>query len=174
MKIHLKTFKISFLFIFIPCLFSCIDKSESPEMSVERYVDLLKTGKYEHWELPEFSSKDISKLLSYRNEQQKIKNFPTNPISSYLTEESTLGMYILWTIESVRAKSLGSEFLTGSFPSQNPIVENRISFELIEQNLQVQQEIADRYIIWWESNKMKDFSEFDQIDPLEDTSYRWH
>src|SRR5687767_12331257 len=107
---------------------SCEDKSESPKMGVERYVELLKAGKYDNMELPDFSSKDIPELLSYRDETDLITGFPINRISSSLTLECTLGMYILWTVESIRARSVGSEFLIGTFPSQNPVVENREDF----------------------------------------------
>jgi len=33
---------------------------------------------------------------------------------------------------------------------------------------------AKAYFDWWENNKQKDFSEFNFIDPLKDTGYRWH
>lgn len=152
----------------------CKDESESPNMSVERYVELLKAGKYEHWQLPNFSSNDIPKLLNFRNEKQIIEGFPVNTLSSSLTPECTLGVYVLWTIESIRARSIGSKFLMGTFPSQNPVVKDRQSLEFVEQTDLIQQKIADSYFDWWESNKSKDFSEFNQIDPLEKTKFRWH
>ena len=170
----MKQLQSAVFFVLLSIFFGCEDKSESPKMSVERYVEQLKAGKYDNMELPDFSSEDIPKLLSYRNETELITDFPVNFISSSVTQEVTLGMYVLWTIESIRARSIGSEFLVGTFPSQNPVVKNREDFEYIEQNQQVLKEVADSYFEWWESNKAQDFSEFHQIDPLGTTAYRWH
>lgn len=163
------------VFCIILLVFSgCQDESDPSKMSVERYVDLLKAGKYDYWELPSFTSRDIPALLSYRNDVQPITDFPVNPISSSVTNGCTLGMYILWTIESIRAQAMESEFLVGTFPSQNPVVKNRETLEYIEPNPQVQKEVADSYFQWWESNGMRNFSEFHKTDPLEATGYRWH
>ena len=170
----MKQLQSAVFFVLLSIFFGCEDKSESPKMSVERYVEQLKAGKYDNMELPDFSSEDIPKLLSYRNETELITGFPINYISSSLTQECALGMYVLWTVESIRARSIGSEFLVGTFPSQNPVVKNREDFEYIEQNQQVLKEVADSYFEWWESNKIQDFSEFHQIDPLGTTAYRWH
>ena len=165
---------IAIFLLFLLVFAGCKDESESPNMSVERYVELLKTGKYDDWKLPAFSAKDIAELLAYRNDTRMISNFPVNPISSSWNPEISLGMYVLWTIESIRAGAVESEGLIGSFPSQNPVVKNRYDFSFIEQNPQVQTAVADAYFEWWEGNKGKDFSQFHQIDPLGSTDYRWH
>lgn len=170
MKGTVLTIFLLFLLVFA----GCKDQSESPNMSVDRYVELLKAGKYEHSQLPDFSSKDIPKLLTYRNENSTIVGFPVNTLSSSLTRECSLGIYVLWTIESIRAKSIGSPYLFGSFPSQNPVIEMREDRRYIEQNQQIQTAVADAYFEWWESNKGKDFSQFHQIDSLGSTEYRWH
>tara|TARA_R110002020_G_scaffold235416_1_gene447581 strand:- start:1310 stop:1822 length:513 start_codon:yes stop_codon:yes gene_type:complete len=170
MRVLRFSISIFLLLIFI----GCEDKSEPTKMDVERYVNLLKAGDYDHWELPKFNSTDIPKLLSYRNETVLISDYPINWISSAWFPECSLGMYILWTVESIRARSIGSELLIGTFPSQNPFVENRVNLEYFEQTTELQQEVADSYFEWWESNKDKDFVEFDEIDPLADTEYRWH
>jgi len=170
----MKAFQLTTSIVILLVLIGCEDKSESPDMSVDRYVDLLAAGKYDHWELPDFTSRDIPKLLTYRDETQLITGFPVNGISSSLTPECSLGMYILWTVESIRARSIGSKFLVGSFPSQNPVIKNRENSEYLDQSAQLQQEVANFYYDWWESNKDKNFAEFDEIDPLADTDYRWH
>ena len=160
------------LFIFISC-----DKSEeefSKEVNVVQYVDLLIRGKYSAVELPSFTEADIPQLLEYRNSRQKISNFPTNWISSYWTEESTLGIYVLWTIESIRAVAVDSELLTGRFPSQNPVVGTRSTpFEMVpdEESLDV---VAEAYMDWWQKNRDIDFEQFKTIDPLLETGLKWH
>jgi hypothetical protein len=144
-------------------------------MDVETYIELLKTNQYDSLNLPSFTYMDISALLQYRNETQIITNFPHNPISSLYGPECKLGMYILWTIESIRAVSINSEYLIMRFPSQNPILALRVSDELNLVSDNASHTIAaDAYFDWWENNKNKDFDDFKNIDPLEDVDYRWH
>jgi hypothetical protein len=169
----MKLFHPLLLIVLLLAFVSC-DNSETPNLSVERYVELLKEGKYESSELPDFSSKDIPKLLAYRNETVSISGFPVNYISSSITPECTLGMFVLWTVESIRARSAKSEFLVGTFPSQNPVVRNRENLEFPDQSSQVQKVVADSYFVWWENNKNNDFAKFSGIDPLADTDFRWH
>jgi len=142
-------------------------------MTVKKYVDLLKEGKYKFRELPNFTYEDISDLLEYSKETQRITNFPVNMISSFAMPECSLGLYILWTIESIRARAINSEKLIGSFPSLNPIVQKREAPFDSEFDVSVQEIISIAYQNWWEANKDKDFDEFKQIDPLEETGYRW-
>ncbi len=160
--------------LLISCLGCANNESDPPKMSVDHYVDLLKAGKYDHWELPLFTSKDIPDLLAYRDEAQLITDFPINGISSFWLPECALGMYVLWTIESIRARAINSEYLIGTFPSQNPVVEKKDDLKGIEQDNEVRATIADSYFDWWETNKNKDFNEFKQIDPLTNTEFRWH
>ncbi len=87
----------------------------------------------------------------------------------------TLGMYVLWTVESIRAVSINTEYLVGRFPSQNPILAYRDSvymklvFDDASHKL-----AAQAYYDWWENNKQKDFSEFKSVDLLATTKYKWH
>jgi hypothetical protein len=153
------------------------DKDESEDLNnvgVDRYVELLKEGKYDSLELPEFTHKDIPALLEYRNETQMIKDFPINEVSSLWLPECKLGMYVLWTIESIRAVAIDSEYLIGRFPSQNPIVQKSEEPFDIEDENEVHEIISKAYYDWWENNKDKEFNEFENIDPLIETEYRWH
>lgn len=78
-------------------------------LSVEKYVELLETGKYDTIGLPSFTYKDIPGLLKYRNNKQIIIDFPVNPFSSFAGYECKLGVYVLWTIESIRAVAINKE-----------------------------------------------------------------
>jgi hypothetical protein len=101
--------------------------------------------------------------------------FPHNPFSSLYGPDCKLGIYVLWTIESIRAVSIESEYLIMGFPSQNPILALRDSDELNLVSDDLSHTIAaDAYFDWWENNKNKDFDDFKNIDPLEETEYRWH
>jgi len=84
-------------------------------------------------------------------------------------------MYVLWTIESIRAVAIQSDRLIMRFPSQNSILALRNSTEmkLVDDNLSL--EIAAKaYCDWWENNKQKDFNDFKNVDPLAGTIYKWH
>ena len=172
----MKTLKILILCVSLFSIVGC-DKDESEELKnldVEKYVEQLKNGEYESFDLPEFTYKDIPALLEYRNENQIITDFPHNGISSLWMPECSLGMYILWTIESIRAVAIDSEFLIGRFPSQNPIVQQREEPFDLESGNEIQEMISKAYYDWWEDNKHKNFDNFKNIAPLSDLDYRWH
>jgi hypothetical protein len=171
----MKTLKTFILLIAIVGLISCDDNKEISNLTVDRYVELLKANQYDSINLPAFTYNDIPALLKYRNETQVITNFPHNGISSLYAPDCTLGMYVLWTIESIRAVSINSEYLIMRFPSQNPILALRDSTELkLVYDETSHQTIAKSYYDWWENSKQKNFNEFKNIDPLAETKYRWH
>jgi hypothetical protein len=143
--------------------------------SVETYIAQLKANKVSSDNLPSLTHQDIPILLENRNDTQIITNFPRNLISSYYQPECTVGMYILWTIESIRAVSINSQFLIQRFPSQNPILTLRNSTELKLISDSASHLIAAQaYYDWWTKNKSKDFDTFKNIDPLNSTDYKWH
>ncbi|PZX53084.1 uncharacterized protein DUF4943 [Algoriphagus ratkowskyi] len=170
----MKTLKTLITCLFLLTFLGCEDDSDPSTITVERYVELLKKGKYDADQLPEFSSGDIPALLAYRNESQLIKDFPVNTLSSSLTVECTLGMFVLWTIESIRARAINSKYLFHTFPSQNPVVEKKEDLVGIQQSDAVRGIVAQSYFDWWETNKNKDFDEFKEIDPVTTTPFRWH
>jgi len=152
----MKTLKIIIFFIFLISILGC-DKNESKDLKnldVEKYVEQLKKGEYESFDLPEFTYKDIPALLEYRNESQIITDFPHNGISSLWMPECSLGMYILWTIESIRAVAIDSEYLIGRFPSQNPIVQQREEPFDLKSGVEIQEIISSAYYDWWEGTSM--------------------
>ena len=173
----MKTLKLFLVLISFTALISC-KKSESEvktNLSVERYIELLKANQYDSSYLPAFTYQDIPALLKYRNETQIITNFPHNGISSLYAPDCTLGMYVLWTIESIRAVAIQSGYLIMGFPSQNPILALRVADELsLIYSTESHQIAAKAYFDWWENNKQKNFNEFKNIDPLKSTDYRWH
>lgn len=162
------------MLISITCLIGC-SKDEISNITVDNYIDLLKSNQFESRTLPEFTYNDIPKLLEYRNDTQKISNFPCNPISSLWQTECTLGIYVLWTIESIRAVSINSKLLEFNFPSHNPIlaIRNSIEMELVTDD-ESRNAAAKSYYDWWIDNEKKDFDSFNNIDPLANTNYKWH
>jgi len=102
-----------------------------------------------------------------------ITNFPKNGISSLMAPECKLGMYVLWTIESIRAVEINSKYLIGRFPSQNPILALRSSPELeLVYDQKSHEAAAKAYYEWWNSNIL--LANRLKTDPLKETDYRWH
>lgn len=148
---------------------------ELTSLKVDRYVELLKANQYDSINLPAFTYQDIPALLAYRNETQIIHDFPRNGISSLYAPDCTLGMYVLWTIESIRAVATRSKLMIFQFPSQNPILALRDSTNMqLVYDSQSHEIAAKAYYDWWENNKNKDFNAFKNIDPLTSTKYKWH
>ena len=172
----MKNARSLFLLISLACIIGCSkNDNEVSYISVDRYIELLKSNQYDSLTLPAYTYNDIPLLLEYRNDTQIISDFPHNPFSSMWEPECTLGMYVLWTIESIRAVSINSELLELRFPSQNPILAKRNSAELeLVNDEESRNAAAQSYYDWWKENEQKDFEEFKNIDPLANTNYRWH
>ena len=172
----MKTVKLIIILVSMMTLTNCQkdDLEEIKNANVDQFVELLKSGKYEAADLPAFTYLDIRALLTYRDEAQKISNFPRNGISSYYQQDCTLGLYILWTIESIRAVAANGKNLIGRFPSQNPLLEKRDYSELFLDTNESHKIASKAYYDWWVSNSRKDFNEFKNIDPLKNTVYKWH
>ena len=163
---------ITLILILISFSISC-EKQYLDNPEVDHYVEQLKAGQYNSYDLPEFQASDIPALLKYRNDTTSITNFPRNGISSLWMMKCKLGMYVLWTIESVRAVEINSEYLIGRFPSQNPVLALRDApqLELVFDN-KSHSIAAKAYNTWWHS--IYTFRDKMKIDPLEETKYRWH
>ncbi len=173
----MKTLKLFLVLISLTAIISCkkSDSEVKTNMIVERYIELLRANQYDSLNLPAFTYQDIPALLKYRNETQIITNFPHNWISSLYEPDCTLGMYVLWTIESIRAVAIHSEYLIMRFPSQNPILALRVADELsLVYSDESHQIAAKAYFDWWKNSKQKNFNQFKNIDPLKSTDYRWH
>jgi hypothetical protein len=172
----MKTWKLLIILISLTVIISC-EKSapvETTNSAVERYIQLLKANQYDSLNLPAFTDNDIPALLKYRNETQIITNFPHNGISSLYAPDCTLGMYVLWTIESIRAVAVNSQHLIMRFPSQNPILGLRDAQEYTLVYTEESHIIAAKaYYDWWYTHNSMNFSAFMNIDPLGTTPYQW-
>ena len=174
-KENMKPLKAFIVLMMLVGIISCNDNNVIRNISVYRYTELLKANQYDSINLPAFTYDDIPALLTYRNDTQVITNFPHNGISSLYAPECKMGMYVLWTIESIRAVSINSEYLIMRFPSQNPILALRDSTGLQLVSDDASHEIAAKaYYDWWENNKGKNYNEFKNTDPLTGTAYKWH
>jgi hypothetical protein len=167
MRLPIKLIMLIALFGLIGC------EKQKSNFEVETYINQLKSNSYKASELPAFKPSDIPALLEYRNSTIVISNFPHNGISSLWGPECKLGMYVLWTIESIRAVEINSKYLIGRFPSQNPILAFRDAPELdLVYDTKSHEVAAKAYYDWWYSSYM--LNDKMNIDPLKDTDYRWH
>jgi hypothetical protein len=166
--------KLPVILVILALVFGIVGCEKQVDNSaVDTYVNQLKSNSYSSSELPVFQPSDIPALLKYRNETIVITNFPYNGISSLWAPECKLGMYVLWTIESIRAVEIKSKYLIGRFPSQNPILALRDSTELkLVYDDNSQNEAAEAYYHWWHAIYI--FSDKMTTDPLRDTDYKWH
>jgi len=169
--------KYLFLLVIIVSALACTQKdSEEPQvMSVARYVELLKSNQYKAMELPAFNHAQIGELIQYVGEEEIIKSAPANPISSMNVSEIRLGIYVAWTIESIRKVAIENVEPFGRFPSLVPglRMKDPDAFLPVSDD-QSHLIIAKAYKNWWEENKSKPFDDFMNIDPLENTPYTWH
>lgn len=174
----MKTLNFLIIMVSLTILISCnkndTEEYPNPNPNVEKYIELLKSNQYDSLNLPAFTYQDIPALLKYRNETQIITNFPHNPISSFWGPECKLGMYVLWTIESIRAVAINSKYLIKRFPSQNPVLGLRNAAEYSPVNSDESHKIAAKaYYDWWYEHRNKSFSAYMNIDPLGKTTYQW-
>ena len=173
----MKTLKYLIVLAFLISLTGCDKNDDEKNINpdVDTYIRLLKSNQYDSPNLPSFTYRDIPALLHYRKDTHIISDFPRNPISSFFGSECRLGVYVLWTIEAIRAESTNSDYLTMGFPSQNPVLALKASDEpaVVSDNLS-HTIAAEAYYDWWTNNEDSNYDDFKNIDPLENTDYRWH
>lgn len=166
MKTKLFLMILTLAFISMSC-----EKITLENMSVKQYIKLLKTGSYGFIELPPFDSEDIPELLKYVDDTQLIKNFPINPSSSFYVPDCELGIYTLWTIESIRVCSIVADAHPFRFPSGTPTLRFKIADSGVLDSDIARQAASLAYKDWWNSNN--DFQLIKNTNPLESTEYRW-
>ncbi len=163
---------LKFLLLFgFPAIYGCEKSADNEE--VKTYIDKLISGDYIAYNVPVFTPDDIPALLDYRDAVTIITNFPRNPVSSYFQQECRLGVYVLWTVESIRKVEIGSYELIGRFPSQNSVLALRETHQFMPvTDDKSHRDVSKAYYEWWYSN----FVLKDKIrkDPLTGTKYLWH
>ena len=149
---------------------SC-EKITLENMSVEKYINLLKTESYDFMALPPFDSDDIPELLAYSSDDLILKRYPANPVSSFIAEDCKLGIYVLWTIESIRKSAIEDKTAIGRFPSLNPILSLKTAGDNTIDPEIAHLVAAQAYLDWW--NSSDDFEQIKNINPLDETDYYW-
>lgn len=160
----------SLLILILFVISSGCEKQNSQDAEI--YISLLKSGKFDYYDLPDLKASDIPTLLNYVNSTTTLTKFPRNGASSFMQAECSLGMIVLWTIESIREVEIGSDRLIGRFPSLNPVLAfKQPPYDWIFDN-SAQSVAAKAYKDWWNSTYI--FRDKMKIDPLESTPFMWH
>jgi len=158
-------------FILIAVFLSC-SKDEPVKTDVDIFIDKVKNNEFIADSLPKFSFQAIPILLDAANDFSIITIFPINPVSSYAPTRLTIGECLLWTVEHIRLH-FGAYSTSVGFPSFVP--ELRDISDINSNNL-TKEQLNDAYSLyydWWNDNKLKDFENFRNINPLENSKYRW-
>jgi Domain of unknown function (DUF4943) len=172
---------------------SCTKDFDFEKPDVDEFVSLVRDGKYTSEKMPNFSPSDIPGLLKYANDTSEIKTFPKCPISSYtlISQKFILGECVLWTIESIRVTYYQSDWHQ-RFPSYVPKVYKEMKYDsafmkhlsdiytipppdwadyfINKDELQV---VYNKYKNWWVDNSNKNFDDYQNINPLEDSGLAW-
>ena len=158
-------------FYIIACLFLvCCSKKSNDLSMVDMFIDVLKEDSTENLESPKFTVDDISELLDYRNDELIISKFPRNPLSSLYMEDVEVGMFVLWTIESLRMEAIDDPNFY-LFASLNPRVIRVSTSELLDQN-NILPIVAEAYFEWWNSSLTTE--EKLEMYPLEGMDLKWN
>ncbi len=174
MKTSLQIFFCLLLFSMVACK---EDEMHATQNEVDLFMDGLQSGAYKDaMELPAFTVESIPALLKYRNNTERISQFPVNPVSSMRSPDCTLGIYALWIIESIRESNVqsGDQPLIGRFPSLNPRLATQGPDGVVLEEIDISQATAaSAYFSWWERSQNISIFDLMEINPLEETVYRW-
>lgn len=148
---------------------------------VKSFVNQIKKGTYNCYEkgedggdlwllMPKFTGDHIKTLLDYAKDTVHIYDFPVNPISSRRPfpegrDYFILGECLLWTVEGIRnGYGFGSldPFLIDTAKPINERYKGLKGTEILI--------VRDGYSDWWYNFKN---SNWQDTNPLEQTSYRW-
>lgn len=160
------------------------DDDPQTKAEASKYVDELmqdfRDGKLSTVFCPNVQWSHIPALLEYGKSTEMIGDgthaIPANPISSFMMQECSEGLFALWMVEAARIHTLNSNN-TGlnGWPSMNPFLQ-RLSADdsplWYINNSEVQQEVLDAYVKWWKAADGNRAAA--KTNPLEGTGYMWH
>lgn len=172
--------KLSTISLLLLLCFGC-EKFDIDNPDVAVFVKQLKNGTYDCYEkgetgenlwllMPKFTTNHISSLIEFANDTSHISDFPVNPNSSRTPfpegrEYFILGECLLWTMEGIRTGyGYGSldPFLIDTALAESERYKGLNGDEILI--------VRDIYKNWWDNYKDGDWND---TNPLEETSYRW-
>lgn len=149
------------------------DEFDMKSPDVDQFVRILKSGNYFDkvgYDLPDFSEKQIERLLSYLKDTSIINEFPTHPLSSKYTNPKILNECLFWTIDGIR--------LGNKFPSLEPCLVDTSTYSDLTGYPRVSGkkliEISNWYINWYNEYKKNPTETMKKKDLFENTPYKWN
>lgn len=140
---------------------------------VDQFVGILISGDYFEkvgYDLPDFSDKDIERLLFYLNDTTRLNEFPSNPISSKYTNPKILCECLFWTIDGIR---FGTKY-----PSLEPSLIDTSTYSDLTGYTRVSGkkliEISNLYINWYNEYKKNPTETLKKKNLFENTPYKWN
>lgn len=140
---------------------------------VDQFVRILKSGNYFEkvgYDLPDFSEKQMERLLSYLKDTTIINEFPTHPLSSKYTNPKILNECLFWTIDGIR--------LGNKYPSLEPCLVDTSTYSDLTGYPRVSGkkliEISNWYINWYIEYKKNPTETMKKKDLFENTPYKWN
>ncbi len=140
---------------------------------VDHFVTILKNGNYFDevgYELPNFTTAHIGRLLYYLKDTTKLNGFPSNPISSKYTNPKILNECLFWTIDGIR--------IGNKYPSLEPCLIDTSAYSALTGYKRVSGkkliEIANLYLNWYNGYKTTPTETWKKKKLFENTPYRWN
>lgn len=156
-----------------------LQSDEQAAQYVDELMQSFRDGTLSDFKCPDVRWQHIPRLLEYGKATEIISDvrIPSNPISSFMMQECSEGLFALWMVEAARIHTLKPlAFGISGWPSQNPIIqrlnEGQKPPTWFVNDTAVQKEVLDAYVAWWEKAKGKKSAA--SQDPLEGTGYMWH
>jgi len=170
---NIKKIKAYLLILSLISLISCTkDDFDMNDPDVDEFVSILKNGNYFNevgYELPNFTMEHIAGLLHYSKDTSRIREFPTNPLSSMYTNPKILNECIFWTIDGIR--------YSNEYPSLEPCLRDTTDFSETEGYSRLSGreliDVADLYLDWYDEYKSNHSEDFRTKNIFKNTSYRW-
>ena len=149
------------------------DKFDTKNPDVDQFVGILKSGNYIEnvgYVLPDFSNEHIERLLLYLKDTTSIAGFPSNPVSSKITNPKILCECLFWTIDGIR--------FGNKYPSLEPCINDMSNFTELTGYTRVSGkkliEIANLYINWYNEYKKNPTETLLKKNLFENTSFKWN
>ena len=144
---------------------------KSPD--VDQFIGILISGDYFEkvgYDLPDFSDKDIGRLIFYLKDTTRLNEFPSNPVSSKYTNPKILCECLFWIIDGIR---FGTKY-----PSLEPCLIDTSTYSALTGYTRLSGrkliEISTLYINWYDEYKKNPSEILKKKNLFENTPYKWN
>jgi hypothetical protein len=142
--------------------------ADAPADEVKKLFDAMKAGTYRDDGFPALGWEHVPALVARVGSTDRLKTFPTNPLSSLIPDDCTEGVAAAWLIEGVRKG--------GKFPSlaASPSRIGDKGENPKKEKVETEQALAEAYQAWWAKVKDMDPKRAREVEPLAGTDLHWY